>query len=219
VTRTFVVATRNRGKLHELNDLVRGLPYEFRALSEFPGAPEVEETGATFLENAALKALSAFQHTGLPALADDSGLCVEALGGGPGVQSSRYAGLEGDAARNNAKLLRALADKLPAEERRAWFQATLALVGPRDVLGGDDAPARPEFLPSEVALRVFEGRASGTILHAPRGAGGFGYDPLFLSEDAGVSFAELPLPEKNLISHRARAFVRLRDWLVARTWT
>jgi XTP/dITP diphosphohydrolase len=215
VTRAVVVATRNRGKLHELNDLVRGLPYEFRALSDFPGAPEVEETGATFLENATLKALSAFRHTGLPALADDSGLCVVALGGGPGVHSSRYGGVEGDAARNNATLLAALADVAAPGERRAWFQATLALVGPPDAIGGDDGPGRPAFLPAELGLRVFEGRAYGTILTAPRGAGGFGYDPLFRSEDAGVSFAELPLAEKNRISHRARAFAGLRAHLVA----
>lgn len=216
MSRTFVFATRNRGKLHELNDLVRGLPYEFRAISEFPDAPEVDETGATFLENATLKALAAYRHTGLPSLADDSGLCVVALGGGPGVRSSRFGGVEGDSARNNAKLLLELATFPQPGQRRAWFQATLALVGPRDLLGPDAEPARPAVLPPDLTLVSFEGRAHGTILDEARGTGGFGYDPLFLSEDAGVSFAELPLAEKNRISHRARAFAALRAWLAAR---
>lgn len=216
--RTFVFATRNRGKLQELNELVRGLPFAFRALSEFPGAPDVEETGATFLENAALKALAAYRHTGLPALADDSGLCVVALGGGPGVRSARFGGVDGDVARNNAKLLVELGSVTAPEERRAWFQATLALVGPRELFGeeGGLAPTAFPFLPADVALHSFEGRAYGTILTEARGSGGFGYDPLFLSDEAGFTFAELPLEQKNRISHRARAFAALREYLSER---
>ena len=213
--REIVVATRNAGKLRELDRLVEGLTYRFRPLSDFPAAPEVEETGATFLENAVLKALSAWEHTGVWALADDSGLCVEQLGGGPGVRSARYGGVDGDHARNNERLLRELAAYEEPGQRRAYFQATLALIGPAFVLGPDSGPAalRPSFLPERAALHVFEGRAHGTILHAPRGKRGFGYDPLFLSDDAGRSFAEIPVEDKNPISHRGRAFAALRDFL------
>lgn len=216
MTTTFVFATRNAGKLRELDALVLDLPLRFRALGEFPDAPEVEETGATFLENAALKALSAHRHTGLPALADDSGLCVACLDGAPGVQSARYASVDGDALRNNERLLAALRSTPAPAERGAWFQATLALVGPRALLGDDVVPggARPSFLPAELALHGFEGRAYGTILSAPRGSGGFGYDPLFWSDEAGMSFAELPLETKNRISHRGRAFAALRAYLL-----
>jgi XTP/dITP diphosphohydrolase len=190
----WVVASRNRKKAAELTELLVPFGVEARTLADFPGAPEVEETGASFAENARLKAESAARATGLPALADDSGLCVDALDGAPGVYSARYAGEGADDRANNAKLLRALADT-PPEKRGAAFRCAAAL-------------ARPG---SPTAL--FEGETRGVILSAPRGEGGFGYDPLFLSDDLGVTFAEAPSADKHSVSHRGRALAALRAWL------
>jgi XTP/dITP diphosphohydrolase len=193
-----VLATRNPGKVRDMRHLFPDL-----ALEELPAdAPEVEETGATFEENAILKARAAALATGLPALGDDSGLEVDALGGVPGVISARWAAgtlaaaaprTDIDAA-NNAKLLRALAD-VPPERRGARFRSVLAFV--------DGA-----------ALLVADGSCPGTILNAPRGTGGFGYDPLFFSPELGMTFAEASLGEKGRVSHRARAaaaLVRMLD--------
>ena len=190
----IVVASGNRGKIAELARTLAPLGVSLRPQDEF-GVPEVEETGLSFVENAILKARAAARHTGLPAIADDSGLAVDALGGAPGIYSARYAGGAGDAA-NNAKLLDALAN-IPAGERSAHFHCALVYV--RD---GDD--------PTPV---IAEGRWPGRIREAASGGGGFGYDPLFEPEGLSVTAAELPPAEKNRLSHRARASAALLEAL------
>jgi XTP/dITP diphosphohydrolase len=194
----LVFATTNRGKLAELQALVEGLPIEVVSLAAFP-AHEVEEDGATLDENATKKALWWRDRTGLAALADDTGLCVDALAGGPGVRSARYAdevaALPGDAeARyraNNEKLLRELAS-VPLQGRGATFRCALCLAVPG---------AEP---------RIVVGECRGRIAFGGRGAKGFGYDPLFELPELGRTFAELSAEEKNRLSHRARAFLALR---------
>ena len=189
--RTLVLASGNAGKLRELREIL-GPGFELRAQAEF-GVDEIEETGLSFVENALLKARHAARATGLPALADDSGLCVDALDGAPGLYSARYAGGHGDARANIAKLLDALRD-VPDERRTAHFHATIVLLR---------HPADPQPL-------IAEGRWHGRILPAPRGAGGFGYDPVFLDPDEGRSAAELEPAIKHLISHRGRALAALK---------
>jgi XTP/dITP diphosphohydrolase len=190
----LVVATRNAGKLHEFRDLARGLGVHLRALDEFPDLADPEETGATFAENALLKARAAADATGLWALGDDSGLCVDALDGAPGVRSARFA--PGDDAARWRKLLDLLTE-VPAERRAARFVCALAIASP----GGQSM--------------VVEGRCEGRIAAAPRGRHGFGYDPVFeLAEDpGGRTLAELSTAEKRAVSHRGRAFEALRPHL------
>jgi XTP/dITP diphosphohydrolase len=186
----LVVATGNPGKLRELRALLAGVATEIVPQTAL-GVPPAEETEDTFAGNALLKARHAARLTGCPALADDSGLEVDALGGAPGVRSARYAGETADDAANNARLLAELA--AVAEPRRARYRAVIALVRDAD----DPAPL------------VAEGRWEGRIAHAPRGSGGFGYDPLFLVGEGERSAAELAPEEKNRISHRARALAAL----------
>ncbi len=183
-----VVATRNRGKLREIGPLLAGLGLELVTIDELAPDAELREDGDTFEANALAKARQAAAATGLPAIADDSGLEVEALAGAPGVYSARYAGLPSDDARNNAKLLAALA-AVPAGARGARFRCVAAFVDPARGL--------------EI---VRSGDCAGEILTAPRGSDGFGYDPLFLVPSLGRTMAELPLAEKNQLSHRAAAF-------------
>lgn len=190
----LVLATGNAGKVREFQALL-GVAWRVRPQSEF-AVPPVEETGATFLANALLKARHAAQVTGLPALADDSGLEVDALGGAPGIRSARYAGPEADDAANNAKLLAALAG-VPEPERTARYRCVLVWVDGPD----DESPL--------IAEGVWEGR----ILSAPRGHGGFGYDPLFLDPETGLAAAELDAAAKNARSHRGQALERLRALL------
>ncbi|MFT7287681.1 MAG: XTP/dITP diphosphohydrolase [Halieaceae bacterium] len=188
----IVVATGNAGKVAELSRLFADLPYQLRLQSEFAVTP-AHESGETFVENAILKARAAAQQTGLPALADDSGLEVDALAGAPGVHSARYAeGGDGGDDANNHKLLDALAG-IPTVRRRARFHCVLVLM--RHSL--DPVPL------------IAQGCWEGSILEAPRGEGGFGYDPLFLVPGHGCSAAEIPAAEKNRISHRARASEQL----------
>lgn len=189
----LVLASHNAGKLNELQALL-GARIRLRLISEF-SAEEPEETGLSFVENALLKARHAAHVSGLPALADDSGLAVDALGGAPGIYSARYADGKGDAA-NNAKLLQAL-HGMPDEQRSAQFVCVLALMR---------HPADP--LPI-----LCEGLWHGRILHEARGKGGFGYDPLFWVPEWGCASAELPASEKNRISHRARAVALLKQRL------
>jgi XTP/dITP diphosphohydrolase len=193
----LVLASGNAGKLAELRALLDGA-FDLHAQSEF-GVDDVEETGLTFIENALLKARHAARQTGLPALADDSGLCVDALGGAPGLYSARYAGAHGDAGANIAKLLRAL-DGVPTDRRGAHFHAVVVLLRHAD----DPRPL------------VVEGSWHGRILEAPRGAGGFGYDPVFLDPELGRSAAELEPALKHRLSHRGRALARLREALESR---
>lgn len=182
----LLVATRNAGKLREIARLLEGPGVAVLGLADVPGAPEVVEDGETFLANARKKAWALAEATGLPALADDSGLEVHALGGRPGVHSARYAGPGATDAANNEKLLGELAG-VPAAERGAAFACAMVLAVP----GGGEALA--------------EGRLPGRMLEELRGAGGFGYDPLFLVEAEGLTLAELDLDAKNRLSHRAQA--------------
>lgn len=196
--RTLVVATRNKKKLRELAALLADLPVQVVDLGAFPGAPEVEETGATFAENARLKAVAAARYTGHWAVADDSGLEVDALDGRPGVWSARFAG-PGATDDDNNKLLLKLLEGVPPRRRRARFRCAIAIASP------------------EGETWVDEGVCEGVITDGPRGEGGFGYDPLFLVPELDRTFAELPPEEKNRISHRARALALARKRLV-RLW-
>lgn len=180
----FVLATHNPGKLKEMADILSGLGVEVVSPAELGIDVEVEETGSTFAENAMLKARAICDASGLPAIADDSGLCVDALNGGPGVYSARYGG-EGldDAART-----RLLLENMRGQTTRAaHFACAIACVFP----GGDTLTA--------------EGRCEGAIAFAPMGQGGFGYDPVFLVPELGKTFSQLSGAEKNEISHRGRA--------------
>ena len=188
----LVLASGNAGKLAEFNALLANVGFDVRPQSEF-GVEDAEETGLTFIENAILKARHASQATGLPALADDSGLVVDALGGAPGLYSARYAGEHGNHAANIDKLLHELLD-VPDERRSARFVCVLALLRHAD----DPQPL--------IAQGLWEGR----ILHARQGDGGFGYDPVFFSPTEHMSAAELPAEVKNLVSHRGRALAMLR---------
>ena len=186
----LVLASNNAGKLKELQAML-GAHIQVLPQSQFI-SEEAEETGLSFIENAILKARHAARASGLPALADDSGLAVDALGGAPGIYSARYADGQGDAA-NNLKLLAALKD-VPDEQRGARFICALALVRHAD----DPVPI------------ICEGAWEGRILHAAQGEHGFGYDPLFLVPELGLSSAQLPAEQKNQLSHRARAMALLR---------
>ena len=191
--RRVVLATRNAGKLREVRALLADLPCLVVGLEAFPEVVLPEE-GDDYAANAAAKALAAARTTGLPALGDDSGIEVDALGGAPGARSARFGGPALDAAGRNAKLLAGLVE-LPAEKRGARFFCVAALAAP------------------DGALALSEGECRGRVLGAPRGAGGFGYDPVFQPEGFAVSMAELPEAEKNRLSHRARAFAGLRPAL------
>ncbi|MDH5835523.1 RdgB/HAM1 family non-canonical purine NTP pyrophosphatase [Luteimonas kalidii] len=195
MSRRLVLASSNSGKLEEFRGLLAASGFDVRPQAEF-GVSDAEETGLSFIENALLKARHACRATGLPALADDSGLCVDALDGAPGLYSARYAGGHGDADANIDKLLLAMAD-VPAGSRDAHFVCVLALLRHAE----DPQPI------------VVEGRWHGTIAHAPRGNGGHGYDPVFLDPARGQTAAEMPLDEKNQISHRALAMALLRERL------
>jgi len=198
--RPIVFATRNRGKLVELRELLPEL--EVLSIEEAEARighaiPEVIEDQPTFAGNATKKAREVARATALPALADDSGLEVDALGGAPGVISARYAGPGQDDAANNAKLLAQLAG-VPAEKRTARFRCALAFHDP--------------FFDID---KTFEGTCEGTILDAPRGTGGFGYDPLFYSPELGMTFAEAGVGTKNDLSHRARAMQKMKPWVIS----
>ena len=193
-----VAATGNRGKLTEIRRLFAGLELALLAQSEL-GIESPEETGASFIENALIKARHAASIAGLPAIADDSGLAVAALDGRPGVHSARYAGPQASDAGNIAKLLAQL-DGLTGDERSAAFYCVAVFVASQD----DPDPL------------VAEGVWAGRILEQPRGHGGFGYDPVFYDPAAGKSAAEMTAEEKNAASHRGRAFRRLAELLAAR---
>jgi XTP/dITP diphosphohydrolase len=195
--RRLVIATGNVGKLREFRSLFAGLPFELTSSAEL-GLCLPEETGATFLANALLKARHAASLSGSAAVADDSGLEVDALDGAPGIYSARYAGAGANDAANNAKLMRALAG-LPLEQRGARYRCVLVFVE-----NATDAPPL-------VAAADWE----GFILDAPRGGGGFGYDPYFWLADLCKTAAELMPSEKNRLSHRGKAMRALRDQLAA----
>ncbi|MBC7187714.1 MAG: XTP/dITP diphosphatase [Calditrichaeota bacterium] len=192
----LVLATRNLDKVREMRQVLADVGWEVLSLEQFPGAPEVLEDGTTIEANAIKKALAIAQHTGLVALADDTGLEVAALGGAPGVCSSRYAGPAATYAENVRKLLRDL-DGVPEEQRTARFRCVIAIAeGER--------------------VETVEGVCEGRITTAPRGNGGFGYDPVFLVPELGLTFAEMPLEQKNALSHRGKALREAKALLA--TW-
>ena len=183
----LLVATNNAGKVRELSELLSDFPLRLRLLGEFPGVDEAEETGETFAENATIKALHYSARTGLLTLSDDSGLSVDALNGAPGVYSARYAGREATYAERMSKLLGEL-DATGDAARRARFVCVIAVAAP-----------------SAGTLHTFEGECRGRLARAPRGTGGFGYDPLFIPDGHTQTFGELPAATKHSLSHRARA--------------
>jgi XTP/dITP diphosphohydrolase len=184
---TLVIASHNPGKVREIADLLAPFGVRVATVAAL-GLSEPEETGTTFADNARLKALAAAQGAGLPALADDSGLEVRALGGRPGVQSARLAG----PGKDFAIAMRRIEDELKnATDRRANFTCALALCWP------------------DGHCEVFEGRVDGTLVWPPRGARGFGYDPVFVANGHSITFGEMEPEEKHAISHRAEAFRRL----------
>ncbi|WP_437926432.1 RdgB/HAM1 family non-canonical purine NTP pyrophosphatase [Sorangium sp. So ce291] len=195
----LLAATSNRGKLAELRSLLADLPIEVRSLAEvLPDAPPVVEDGETFLDNALLKVRAGALRSNLVTLAEDSGLEVDALDGRPGVRSARFAREGATDAENNEALLSAL-ERVPDDQRRARFRCVMVLLDPR----------------SEAPPIVTEGRCEGWIGRHPRGAGGFGYDPLFVVEGYGRTMAELGEAEKNLVSHRGKAAQAMRASLEA----
>jgi XTP/dITP diphosphohydrolase len=185
----LVIATRNRGKSAEIREVLEGFDVDIRDLNDFGPIPDIVEDGQTFDDNAYKKASFIAKVLGLPALADDSGLEVDALNGAPGVYSARYAGPNATDAENNAKLLRELAE---ISDRRARFRCVLSLA-----------------VPTGFAL-TYEAQCEGTILDAPRGDHGFGYDPLFFYPPAGKAFAEMTMGEKLRVSHRGQALLELQ---------
>jgi XTP/dITP diphosphohydrolase len=205
----LIVATSNPGKLREFRALLADLPFDLYSLGEL-GIAAPEETGASFLENALLKAryaaaaapaagIAAASTLGVAAIADDSGLEVDGLGGAPGIFSARYAGVGAGDAANNAKLLEALAG-MCGEQRRARYRCALVFLS----------------APSDAAPLIAEGVWEGTIIDLPRGSAGFGYDPYFWLPELGVTAAQLTLADKNRLSHRGLAMRALRDLLAAR---
>ena len=195
----IILATQNQGKLRELQELLAGEAIEVLSLRDLDDWEEVEETGVTFADNATLKARVAAEKTGLIALADDSGLEVDALQGAPGVYSARFAGEPKDDERNNDKLLQQL-EGIADDQRTARFRCALAVITPE----GD------EFLT--------EGTVEGQILRERRGQDGFGYDPIFYVPEYGRTMAELTLTEKNSLSHRAQAFRKVIPIIQALKW-
>ena len=196
---TIVLASGNAGKLAEIARILEDLDIAVAPQSEF-GVTDADETGTTFIENALIKAQHAADATGLPAIADDSGICVDALGGRPGVYSARYAGPDANDDSNNRPLLSEL-DGVPDEQRGAAFHCVACFVAP-----GMEEPI------------IAEGEWRGRILREQRGAGGFGYDPLFYLPELGKSSAELSPQEKNARSHRGQAIAELGRKLHAIEW-
>lgn len=201
----LVLATRNRGKTTEIRDMLKGFPVEIKNLDDFGPIPEIEEDGDTFDDNAYKKAAFAARILGYPAMADDSGLVVEALNGDPGVRSARYAGEHATDEMNVSKLLQELrkiekdGDK---KSRNAAFECVISIA-----------------VPTGAAL-TYQGRCEGIIVDEPKGESGFGYDPIFFYPDLGKTFAELSLQEKSQVSHRGKAFQeiiqefdKILDWI------
>ncbi|MFZ4437320.1 MAG: XTP/dITP diphosphatase [Syntrophales bacterium] len=192
--KAIVLASRNQGKIKEIQAMLASYGINFCSLNDYPKIPEIVEDGMSFLENALKKGRTVAEATGEIVLADDSGLEVEALGGAPGIYSARYAGNDADDLQNNRKLLDDLKG-VPAANRSAVFRCVLVLY------------------PPDGRYEAFEGRWEGRITEAPAGEGGFGYDPLFFLPGEGMTVAQLSPEVKNTISHRANAFAKLKERL------
>ncbi len=201
----LVLATRNKGKTRELREALKEFPIDIKNLDDFGPIPEIEEDGESFDENAYKKAAFAARILGYSAMADDSGLVVEALEGRPGVRSARYAGENATDEMNVAKLIQEMQDVQKMQNqsnRKAAFECVISIA-----------------VPTGAAL-TYEGRCEGLITDAPRGENGFGYDPVFFYPDFGKTFAEVPMEEKSSVSHRGKAlqevtyeFDKILDWL------
>ena len=189
-----ILATRNPGKVREIVAIYAPLELELRPLADYPEIPQMREKGTTYADNAAAKARAAALRVGLVALADDSGIEVDALGGAPGVHSARFLGASASDSERNARIL-FLLEGVPKERRTARYRAAVAV-------------ARPDG-----TVRVFDGVCEGQVAVAPRGTAGFGYDPIFMPEGAQQTIAEIPLEVKNRISHRARALRAAEPYL------
>ncbi|MBP3401239.1 MAG: XTP/dITP diphosphatase [Selenomonadales bacterium] len=187
----IVLATKNKGKIKEMRELLAPMNIEVLSLADFSPVDDAEENGATFAENAMLKARYYFAHTGTPCLADDSGLEVDALGGRPGVYSARYSGEDATDAANNAKVLREM-EGIEKDKRTARFRCAMALVG-------------------EGIELTTDGTCEGALLTEERGQGGFGYDPIFYVPKFDRTLAEMSSEEKNSISHRGAAVRKMAD--------
>ncbi|MCD6586164.1 MAG: XTP/dITP diphosphatase [Desulfobacteraceae bacterium] len=187
---TLVIATRNPGKTREIRDLLKDFPLTIKNLDDFGPIPEVVEDGDTFDDNAYKKSSFTARILGLPALSDDSGLCVDALDGAPGVYSARYAGENATDQENCEKLLKELAGK---QNRNASFKCVISIA-----------------VPTGAAL-TYEGSCDGVILESPRGSNGFGYDPVFFFPDFNQTFAQIPQEKKGRVSHRGKALKEFRD--------
>ena len=194
---SLLLGTRNPGKVREIESILGDVPWTIRSLQEFSGIETPAETGDTYADNAIIKARFYARATGLCALADDSGLEVEALNGAPGVLSARYAGPDASDADRRKLLLSELA-RTPTDQRRARFVCAVAIA-----------------LPDETLLNLSEGTCTGTIIFEPRGSGGFGYDPLFIPDGFDQTFAELSDTIKNQLSHRALALLKTREFLLS----
>ena len=188
----LVLATHNRDKIREIKNLLENLPVTILTFEDFLEMPEIDETGETLEDNAILRAVGIADFTGYAALADDSGLEVDSLGGRPGVRSSRYAGPGCTYDDNNRKLLQEL-NGVPEEKRTAHFRTVIAIAWDKD------------------KVETVEGRADGIITLSNRGQSGFGYDPVFYYPPAGKTFAEMTLDEKNKVSHRGRALLKAKE--------
>ncbi len=190
----LVVATANQGKLREFRELLAGVQLKILSLADYPAMAPINESGSTFAENAIIKAEAVMNYTGELALADDSGLEVDALDGRPGIYSARFAGTAGDDEANNKKLLAELTS-VADTKRTARFRSAIAVASPG------------------LPVQVVEGVCEGIIIHEPRGMGGFGYDPLFFVPALGKTFAQMAPERKNAISHRANAMIEARKIL------
>ena len=197
-TQRIVLASKNRGKIRELNALLEGMGIELLSLYDFLDAPEIEEDGTSFFENSLKKARAVSEYTGMAVIADDSGLEVDALGGAPGIHSARYSGIGATDEKNIAKLLAEM-ESVPDGKREASFRCALVLYG------------------TNGEYEAFEGELRGVISRKPSGTAGFGYDPIFVVPDYGMTVAELDPATKNKISHRGKAFARLKESLQKRT--
>ncbi len=190
----ILISTRNQGKVDEIAAIMKGFPTEFLSLADVSDVPEVTEDGETFEENAIKKALIVAESTGIVTLADDSGLCIDALNGRPGVMSARYAGETASDAEKCATVLAEM-QEVPDELRTARFVCVLALATPE----GD--------------LKLFRGACEGTITREARGKAGFGYDPIFYYPEIGCTFAQMDRDTKNRVSHRGKALEQLAAYL------